>query len=342
MSIGHVDPRQLDAQAKANLLYAQARSELSGRLWQAALGDAASDAGEPQDRDRRDLGFDTLVALLTNDATQMQRPAIADVPVPAMQPAVIRSDRQDAFYDRPPLGEQDSEGQRAVPGTLGPNSSYAGALSAAAERTGVPAPALAAIVHAEAAKDGDGRWLAYSRNPRSSAAGLGQFLSGTWIGEAEREGTWLHGIAAAKGWLDGRGRVASDARSALLALRYDGETAIQATADYAKANLAQLRAAGVQIGDSVESIAQSAYVGHHLGLGDAIRFLSVGLDPGHARALLRAQVGGAAAEARIAEAGGAARAHRDWLLGFVSRNIQPARFAQSFTPDFLRDSMAAG
>lgn len=320
MSVGHIAPAQLDAGTKAALLYAQARAELSGRLWQAALGDGGADAADAGDQDRPDLGFETLVALLASDAVQASRP----LAIASMQPAVIRSDGRASSYQPPVFSDR---GGHHSPGTLGVNASYCGLLNAAAERTGIPAPALAAIVHAEAAKGSDGRWLTYSRNPRSSAAGLGQFLSGTWIGEAERAGTWLHGVAAGRGWLDAGGRVAPEAHSALLALRYDGAAAIEATADYARVNLNRLRAAGVQIDSSVESIARSAYVSHHLGLGDAIRFLGSGLDPARARTLLRAQIGASAADERIAEAGGATRAHRDWLLGYVSRNVQPARFA---------------
>lgn len=333
MSIAPIDPAQLDPRAKAAILYAQARSELSGRLWQAALGDDDRDATGKPDRNAPDLGFDALVALLADDGAGVPRAPIQPYAAPAMGPAVIRPDGQGAGYAPPKLGDDEASGGKPrVAGALGSNAGYIQTLSAASARTGIPASALAAIVNAEAAKDADGRWLAYSRNPRSSAAGLGQFLSGTWIGEAERDGTWLHGVAAGKGWLDDRGRVTSAAHSALLALRYDGATAIQAAADYAKANLVRLRAAGIPIGDSVESIAQSAYVGHHLGLGDAIRFLSTGLDPARARTLLRAQIGVPAADERIAEAGGAIRAHRDWLLGYVARRIQPARFAASFAP----------
>ena len=91
-----------------------------------------------------------------------------------------------------------------------------------------------------------------SRNGQSSAAGLGQFLGGTWAGEAERAGTHLHSVAAARGWLDERGKVRRDA---LLALRFDPETSIQATADYARGNHNQLRRRGVEVGEGADDIA---------------------------------------------------------------------------------------
>jgi hypothetical protein len=185
---------------------------------------------------------------------------------------------------------------------------------------------LAAIVNAEAAKGADGRWLPYSRNPRSSAAGLGQFLSGTWRGEAEREGTWLNAVAQQQGWLAGNGKVKREHRAELLALRYKPEAAIHATADYARANLDSLRRAGVKIAEGAQPIAQAAYLGHHLGGGDAIRFLRDGLAPDRARVLLNAQIGVGKASRRVAEAGDAATAHRTWLLDYVGRNVRPDRF----------------
>ncbi len=315
-------PEHINPQEKAALIYAQARSDLSSRLWKAALGDdALRGSGEAGHADGRGMGLDALVALLSGSDTPAGIPPHAATMAPPPDAAMADPDGHSAHDGSGSRGDG-----RAVEG-LGANASHAATLNAAAERTGLPPALLATIVHAEAATGTDGRWLTFSRNPRSSAAGLGQFLSGTWISEAERPGTWLHEIAGARGWLNDHGRVSSEARSALLQLRYDGDTAIQAVADYARSNLDQLRAAGVAVGTSIESLAQSAYVGHHLGLGDAVRFLKGELSSDRAHKLLKAQIGGAAAEQRIADAGDAVRAHRDWLLGYVARAVQPQRFA---------------
>ena len=209
---------------------------------------------------------------------------------------------------------------------LGANATFGAALSAAAERTGIPAAALASIVDAEAAKDADGQWKTMSRNPNSSAAGLGQFLNRTWIDEAERDGTWLNGIARERGWLTDDGHVAKSARSQLLALRYDGETSIHAIADYATANLNYLKRQGIETDGSVEGIAHNAYLAHHLGAGDAVRFLGGGLSPSRAQTLLVAQVGSKAAGQRIAHAADASAAHRAWLTDYVGRHVRPDRF----------------
>jgi len=324
--IGQSGPEQ-----RAELIYAQARSELSTRLWQAALGNEQDFArstplaerlpanadlgslldilgiggGSPGDRPTFDAGIGT--------ATKPPREG-ASAAAPSVPPS--RADEPAIAF---PIGSATA---------LGPNARHQASLDGAARRTGIPAAALAAIVDAEAAKGRDGSWKTHSRNPRSSAAGLGQFLSGTWLGEAERPGTWLNATARAQGWLDEKGDVARGARSELLALRYDANASINATADYARANLDRLRKAGVPAGASVEGVAHAAYLGHHLGVGDAIKFMKGGLDPARARTLLHAQIGAASAAQRIARAGDPAEAHREWLLGFVERHIRPARFAQ--------------
>lgn len=326
--------RALDPAQKARLIYTQARSEMSDRLWRAALGDGSSDGDAGNDGGSGDMrttgrhglpmSLEALIGMLEGD-----KPQVPHSPLPTMPRGNELADDGDGRgrRSRSDGGDEGDGGSTALSIGQGPNGRYAPILSAAASRTGLPAPVLATIVHAEAAKDGDGRWLPYSRNPRSSAAGLGQFLSGTWEGEAEREGTWLNATARANGWLDGRGHVRGEARAELLSLRYDPQAAIETTADYARANLDALRRGGVRIGDGIEDLAKAAYIGHHLGRGDAVRFLTGNLDPSRARRLLDAQVGAAQANRRIEQAGSAVAAHRSWLLDYVGRNIRPENFA---------------
>lgn len=244
------------------------------------------------------MGLDALLTVLKAGDEPAAPPAVTPTPPP---PRVI------------PSG--------SLPG-LGANAHYSAKILAAAQRTGVPAPALAAIINAESAKARDGSWRTDSRNPRSSATGIGQFLAGTWRSEAERAGTWLNRTARANGWIGSDGTVLPAARSALLALRHDGEASINATADYARRSLDRLARAGVAIGDSVSSIASAAYIGHNLGLGDAVKFLHGGLGEAHAKRLLDAQIGIARADAKIAGAGSAVAAHRQWLSDFVARHVQ--------------------
>ena len=297
-------------QEKAELIYSQAKTDAVGRLWRAALGDPdqTRSSAELVSAEPGGLSLDSLLGMLGN----MPEPRSA----PASSVSVVSGTTE----------VQSLSGDGGAVG-LGANEVHQPSLERAASRTGIPANALAAIVDAEAAKGKGGRWQTMSRNPRSSAAGLGQFLSGTWIGEAQRKGTYLNQVASTHGWLDGSGKVLEGCRGALLALRYDADSSINAIADYAKGNLDTFRRAGVQIGASAEKIAQSAYLGHHLGAGDAIRFLKGGLDPARARILLNAQVGHARASQRIAASGNAAQAHRAWLLDYVGRHVQPAKFA---------------
>jgi hypothetical protein len=322
----------LSSAQKAEAIYVQARSEMASRLWRAALG-VDDEAARPGSAEKSlPMSLESLLALLEERQTEAPRPLAPPPPRPDNPPASDHGAHRTTYRDEREAEATFADGsggtsQFSGSGRgYGPNAGYVGMLGAAAKRTGLPAAALATIVHAEAAKGPDGRWLPYSRNPRSSAAGLGQFLSSTWRGEAERNGTWLNEVAQQRGWLNEHGKVRGDSRAALLALRYDPEASIQATADYAVGNLRGLRQAGVQVGDDAQSIARAAYLGHHLGRGDAIRFLKGGLDSDRAQTLLRAQIGSAGASRRIAASDSATAAHRTWLLDYIGRNINANRF----------------
>jgi hypothetical protein len=314
------DLSRMSPSEKAALIYSQAQSDVTARLWRAALGSEAESESEAQSAQRCEtFNLDSLLSLLAPQSGKASPATPASPETETLTPAV----------DAPaPVVLQGAVKAASGPlEGLGPNAGFRDVIHAAAERTGLPAAALAAIVDAEAGKNCDGKWNTSSRNPRSSAAGLGQFLAGTWQSEAERAGTWLNGVAGRQGWLGENGRVLPGARSALLALRYDGAASINATADYALRSVKQLKNAGVAVGDDVSTVARAAYLGHHLGTGDAIRFLKGGLDSGRARLLLDAQVGTASANRKIAATGDAASAHRSWLLSYVDRHVTPGRFA---------------
>lgn len=332
IAAGAADPlRAVSPAIRAQLLYRQAQMAAADRLWQMSFGQAEGDAGDrpttavraaapaaeadlaamivAADRARRSWDREAMV----NGRSADPAPTVAMVPS-AWDPP-----------ERPP--GDDAESPRAVAAGSGRGAAYRPMLMAAAARSGLPAAALAAIIDAEAARDGGGNWLSSSRNPRSSAAGLGQFLSATWRGEAERAGTWLNASARQRGWIDEGGHVRPEARSSLLALRYDARASIEAVADYARTNIAKMRDAGVAVDPGGDGLARTAYVAHHLGLGDAIRFAVQGLDSHRAARLLAAQVGAGNAARRIDAAGSAAAAHRDWLIAFVSTRVRPARFS---------------
>ncbi len=300
-----MNPRQLEAllpAQRADLIYRAARAEIDGRLWQAALGQVDRPARESlrAPGGAGPLSLDMLIEAL--GAEDRLAPRLTATPPLLPAPAS-------------PAGLL----------TLGPNATFAPLLERAAARTGLDPAMLAAIVDAEAGRGRDGRWDPASRNPRSSATGLGQFLDSTWLGEARRPGSWLHAAASARGLLGSDGHPRAGARQTLLALRTDPTAAIEAIADHAAANLARLRNSGVRA-DTPADEARAAYLAHHLGLGDALRFLGSGLAEQRAGQLLAAQVGTVAADRRIASAGSATDAHRDWLMAYVDRRIRPARF----------------
>lgn len=297
--------------ARADLIYAQARAGIDARLWRAALGSEAEPTARANPAVTR--APVTMDALLTMLSQRPASPRPADIRATDVRPAVVN------FV----IG---ADAEVAAAPKLGVNDRFAATIDAAAARTGIPSSALAAILNAESAKDSSGQWQTASRNPRSTAVGLGQFLAGTWQSEAQSAGTWLNGVARANGWLGDDGRILSGARGALLALRQNADASINATADYSRRNLDALRQAGIGIGEGVEQIAQAAYLSHNLGVRDAVNFMRGGIGEARAKMLLEAQVGVGRAAQRIAEAGGAIIAHRDWLTGFIERHIRPDRF----------------
>ena len=294
-----------DAASRARLIHRTALASVQGRLWRSALGAVDERASEPQPIacQAHDLDLQNLIAAATaTDHLAESTEQFTQAAEPCADPG----------------------GGKLV--GLGVNRRHAAALEQAAERTGVPAAALAAIVDAEAGKDGTGRWITRSRNPRSSAAGLGQFLSRTWNDMAERKGSWLNRHAGQAGWLDADGRVRPSARAELLALRYDAQASIEATADYAAGNLAYLRRRGIPIGSQEGAVARAAYLAHHLGPGDAVSYLRSRLPDGRARTLLAAQIGSARASSAIFSAGDPSQAHRIWLESYVARHVRPTNF----------------
>ena len=94
---------------------------------------------------------------------------------------------------------------------LGKNVIYWNDIIRASERSGIIPQSIAAVIHAEAAKYRGGVWKPTSvckdsekstkQNTvyKSSAAGMTQFLNGTWVTETLREGTYLFEKAIKQG-----------------------------------------------------------------------------------------------------------------------------------------------
>lgn len=319
-----IDMTRMTPQQRAATLLSAARSDLSGRLWSAALGSTTARSSSP-------VGTLPGDAATSSGTSPLPRTALDSLldRLLAAEGALAPPAAEATGAVAPPPETASSES--APLSGLGANTRYADTLQAAATRVGIPAPALAAIIDAEAARNRDGSWNPLSRNSRSSAAGLGQFLSGTWLDMARTPGTWLNAQAKARGLVDSAGHIAQSARADLLAMRYDPAASIQAIADYAHGNIARLRKSGIAIGDQAQDVAQAAYIGHHLGPGDALRFYRGTISPTRARVLLTAQIGSTRAAQKIAATGNAAGAHRTWLLGHIARHIDTGRYAAPVT-----------
>ncbi|MCK9384996.1 MAG: LysM peptidoglycan-binding domain-containing protein [Nevskia sp.] len=259
---------------------------------------------------------------------------------------------------------------------LGPNNEYREWVRKAAQRAGLVPQAVAAVMNAEAAKDKNNKWKVDSKSKKSSATGMTQFLDATWVSEALRAGTYLNDKASREGWLssDAKGhlqfkkadgsyitqpnlqgklialikpaRTAADSNlQKLLDLREQAEYAITAAMDYAKANLDGLRQRGYAVDDLNDTEkARIMYLCHHLGIGDAIRFIQntipeedvhiekkgkKQLTQNGAKKLLSAQVGSTIAENKYKKENDDSwvKGHRAWLDAFIGNHIVTSIFA---------------
>lgn len=199
---------------------------------------------------------------------------------------------------------------------LGVNDAYKDAILHASKRTGMQPQAIAAVISAEAARGPKGKWKPDSYNKASKAQGLTQFLPSTWMMMAKTPGTELNQ------------RAAGLTKQQILDLRTDPQLSITTAAEYDSGNLAQLQKQGVIPKDlTATERAQYAYLIHHEGPGGASTLLRNKLTDRKARKLLPIQVGKAKADKLIAAAGGdAAKAYKDWLNGYIQKNIQPSRY----------------
>ena len=218
---------------------------------------------------------------------------------------------------------------------LGINEVYRKHLLKAQEITGIDAAALAALIDAEAGKikhgPQKGMWNPNASNSRSSAAGLTQFLDGTWLEMARKAGSFLNQVAKAKHLITELNAVASGRgiKKALLNLRFDPELAILSAAEYGFDNLKALARRGLIPHDvSDDEKARYMYLAHHEGPHGAVEFLKQ--INSHSRRKLKTQVGASRADSLIAAAGGnVARAYRNWLNSYMDKKIQPGKFRRA-------------
>lgn len=150
-----------------------------------------------------------------------------------------------------------------------------GAIARAAQRTGVDFNYLLAQAKLESRLDPS------ARATTSSAAGLYQFTSGTWLQTLDRHGA-SHGLGWADAAIEG-GRLRDPAmRAQVMGLRYDADASALMAAELANDNRAAL---SMQLGRDPD--ATELYLAHFLGIGGAGQFLSaLASDPEQSAAVL--------------------------------------------------------
>lgn len=135
------------------------------------------------------------------------------------------------------------------------------AIARAAQRTGVDFQYLLAQAKLESSLDPS------ARAGTSSAAGLYQFTSGTWLRTLDQHGA-SHGLDWAAAAIDG-GRVDPAMRSQVMALRMDADASALMAAELANDNRTELTGILGREPDSAE-----LYLAHFLGVGGAGQFLA--------------------------------------------------------------------
>jgi len=212
------------------------------------------------------------------------------------------------------------------------NSKYQQDIEFAAQRTGRTKATIAALINAEADKK-NGVWDPMSKNKSSTAAGLTQFLEGTWIDEAKRSDTYLNQRAKELGFIDDKNKITN--KEGLLDLRYSSRESIVAAAEMGNRNLNRLIDAGLVSADANEkTLAQAMYMTHQSGYEGAKRNLNIDNKPNApiltqetASNLLTKQVGDEHATTYINQAGGnAPTAYREWLQGHMNKYVDPSKF----------------
>lgn len=152
-------------------------------------------------------------------------------------------------------------------GAARPNDRIGGAISRAAQRTGVDFTYLFNQAKVESGLNPT------AKARTSSATGLFQFIDQTWLGTVKKHGS-SHGLGWAADSIsrgsDGRYRVADGAtRRAILDLRNQPEAASAMAAEFASDNQSYLES---RLGRRAEPV--DLYLAHFLGAGGATQFLA--------------------------------------------------------------------
>jgi len=138
-----------------------------------------------------------------------------------------------------------------------------GAVRLASARTGIDFGYLIAQARLESGLNPQ------AKSARSSATGLYQFTTATWLDTVRRHGA-EHGLGwAANALKDGAAALGHETRTAILALRNDAQASASMAAEYAADNRDALES---RLGHAVGST--ELYLAHFLGSTGAARFLT--------------------------------------------------------------------
>ncbi|KYQ83521.1 peptidase M23 [Acinetobacter sp. NRRL B-65365] len=196
------------------------------------------------------------------------------------------------------------------------NNKYRAYIVSAAKRHGFTAHSLAAVIDAEAAKiKKTGEWNVNSKANSSSAAGLTQFLDGTWLAMCNDRNSLVGQ------YVKNNPKLTKEQK---LNLRFNAEMAIDAAAAYAVSNF---KTSGLPYQNLTEpsSMAKFAYLLHHEGASGGKNFVLNTLSSERAKKLLFIQFGKngtkQAEEFLKRYKGDAKAAYGAWLRNYIDGHI---------------------
>jgi murein DD-endopeptidase MepM/ murein hydrolase activator NlpD len=196
------------------------------------------------------------------------------------------------------------------------NNKYRAYIVSAAKRHGFTAHSLAAVIDAEAAKiKKTGEWNVNSKADSSSAAGLTQFLDGTWLAMCNDRSSLVGQ------YVKNNPKLTKEQK---LNLRFNAEMAIDAAAAYAISNF---KTSGLPYQNLSEpsSMAKFAYLLHHEGASGGKNFILNTLSSERAKKLLFIQFGKngtkQAEEFLKRFKGDAKAAYGAWLRNYIDGHI---------------------
>ncbi|MBF7693313.1 peptidoglycan DD-metalloendopeptidase family protein [Acinetobacter pollinis] len=223
------------------------------------------------------------------------------------------------------------------------NEKYRGYIFAAAKRHNLTPHSLAALINAEAAKLNDrGEWNPKSKAPPpGTAAGLTQFLDGTWLGMAADPNSLVGQYVATKypnvkpKDLSAFLKKNSHIKQQVLDLRFNPEMSIDAAGAYARANLKGLQKYVPSVGQlqDAEALAKLAYLLHHEGLAETKTIIKDNLTETRAYELLNTQLVYTNKKTKELVTkrrdillkryhNDPIKAYKSWLMGYVNDNIR--------------------